>query len=191
MPATPRSRRVALLSVLVILAAPVPRARAAEFFVSPGGHDGDAGTLGSPFATIQRAQQAMRALKARGALEEPVTVTLRAGVCRLSEPLVFTPRDSGTSECPVTYRAADGETVVISGGRRLTGFSKAGELWTTMLPEVKAGKWTFNQLYVNGRRRTRARTPNLGSYFRIRSPLSDKQESRSRLSVSTVTSSTS
>ena len=178
MAATLRTRLVMLIRMVVGLVALCPCATAAEFFVSPRGDDRGTGTEGEPFATIQRAQRAVRDLKAAGRLTTPVTVTVRAGTYCLHEPLVFTPRDSGTVERPVTYRAASGETVVISGGKRLTGFTAKGKLWTTMLPEVKAGTWAFNQLYVNGRRRTRARTPNAGSYSRIRSPLSDKRESR-------------
>ena len=36
-----------------------------------------------------------------------------------------------------------------------------GRLWTTEVPEVKAGRWHFRQLYVGGRRAVRARTPNI------------------------------
>jgi hypothetical protein len=50
---------------------------------------------------------------------------------------------------------------VLSGGRTLTGW-KPGEngIWTLHLPEVAAGRWYFEQLFVNGRRATRARSPN-------------------------------
>src|SRR6185369_10105417 len=33
-------------------------------------------------------------------------------------------------------------------------------IWTTELPAVKAGPWYFRQLFINGKRATRARTPN-------------------------------
>src|SRR6478609_8437539 len=35
--------------------------RAADFFVAPNGNDGNPGTLANPFASIQRAQQAVAA----------------------------------------------------------------------------------------------------------------------------------
>ena len=33
-------------------------------------------------------------------------------------------------------------------------------IWKTLVPEVAAGRWYFEQLFVNGQRATRARTPN-------------------------------
>jgi len=49
----------ALLLLLPLLLATGPHARAAEFFVSPTGNDADPGTLDKPFATVQRAQDAV------------------------------------------------------------------------------------------------------------------------------------
>ncbi|HOK79163.1 MAG TPA: right-handed parallel beta-helix repeat-containing protein, partial [Verrucomicrobiota bacterium] len=39
-------------------------------------------------------------------------------------------------------------------------------LWQAEVPEVREGKWYFRQLFVNGKRKQRARTPNEG-YYRI------------------------
>ncbi len=58
--------------------------------------------------------------------------------------------------------AAPGEKPFISGGRKIDGWQKgAGEVWTTTVPQVRDGKWYFRQLFVNGHRAIRARTPNL------------------------------
>ena len=103
---------------------------------------------------------------------KPVTVYLRGGVYTLSAPLVFLPEDSGTAKCPITYAAYPGEKVVLSGGRAITGWKKAAEggqdnrpeLWTAEVPGVKEGEWYFHQLFVNGQRRQRARSPNTGFY---------------------------
>ena len=148
----------------------------ASLYVSPTGDDSNPGTMARPFATIARAQSAVRELKGGRGLTEPVVVNLRGGTYSLRAPLVFTPADSGRAGCPVTYRSHPGETAVISGGRRLKGFTKSGKLRTITLDDVKAGRWAFNQLYVNGRRRPRARTPNAGKYFRVHSHLGTKQE---------------
>ena len=43
---------------------------------------------------------------------------------------------------------------------RVTGFRRnPGGLWTVRIPDVAAGKWYFEQLWVNGRRAARAGTP--------------------------------
>jgi hypothetical protein len=72
----------------------------------------------------------------------------------IAEPVVFESQDSG-----VRYEAAVGSKVVISGGRRISGWKVGADgVWTA---EVEAGKM-FEALWVNGRRATRARTPNEG-----------------------------
>ncbi|MBQ7638967.1 MAG: right-handed parallel beta-helix repeat-containing protein [Clostridia bacterium] len=94
---------------------PVKRklADGADFYVSPDGNDENDGSFGSPFKTVERARDAVRALDKAG--KTGVTVALRAGEYRVSS-LVFTADDSGTRECPVTYCAyGDGETVLNGG----------------------------------------------------------------------------
>ncbi|HNT37335.1 MAG TPA: right-handed parallel beta-helix repeat-containing protein, partial [bacterium] len=117
------------------------------------------------------AQRAIRKLKGEGLLTEPVRVIVAQGDFKLSETLVFTPEDSGTKECPIIFEAAPGATPVFSGGRRIKGFKKDRKgIWKTTIPEVKRGEWYFEQLFVNGRRALRARTPNQ-SAFRMMQPL--------------------
>lgn len=134
---------------------------AADFHVSPTGRDDGPGTAARPFATLQRAQAAVRTLNHR----EPVTVWLHGGTYRLAAPLRFTPDDSGTLRAPVTYRAAPGERPVISGGRPVTGWRRQDDhLWVADVPWVKSLPQPFVQLFANGARRPRARTPNEGTY---------------------------
>jgi len=133
---------------------------AKEFHVAPGGGDENPGAQAAPFATIRRAQEAVRALGAKG-LAEDVTVVLGGGTYRLAEPLVFGPQDGGTAQHAVTYAAAEGETVTISGGRVVTGWKRsARDVWTARVPGVAGGTWYPRHLWVGGRRAVRARTPN-------------------------------
>jgi len=144
------------------------------FYVAPNGNDAWSGTRATPnakgtdgpFATIARARDAVRQLRAQGKLKRPVTVSIRGGTYFLKEPLVFTPEDSGTAECPVTYAAYRGEKPVISGGRRITGWKQTvvhgKPAWQADLPEVRRGEWYFRQLFVNGKRRPRPRVPKTG-----------------------------
>jgi len=73
-------------------------------FVSPRGSDDAPGTRAQPFATLVRARDAVRALKARGELSAPVEVLLRRGTCRMSEPLLLGLQDSGTEVCDSDMR---------------------------------------------------------------------------------------
>jgi hypothetical protein len=149
-------------------------------YVSVTGNDAWSGNLAEPnadrtdgpIATLAHARDAIRSMQSRQPLEQPVTVYLRGGVYRLGTTLVFQVQDSGTPKCPITYAAYPGEEVVLSGGRIITGWKKAisneqndhQELWTAEVPGVKDGKWYFHQLFVDGQRRQRARSPNTGFY---------------------------
>ncbi len=136
----------------------------AAFYVAPDGNDGNAGTREKPFATLARARDAVRESKKAG-LTKDITVLVRGGAYRLKEPLVFGPEDSGSEKHSITYAAYPGERPVLSGGRTIAGWRKgAGNLWVADIPEVKAGTWYFRQLFVNGRRAVRARSPNDGCF---------------------------
>ena len=131
-----------------------------DFFVATSGDDANAGTLAEPFATIDRARQAVRPLIAAG-LKSDVKIWIRQGVYRPNEPLKFGPEDSGDEQHGVTYAAYPGETVVISGGRPIVDWKPtASKIWTAIVPGAQDGQWPFRHLFVNGRRAVRARTPN-------------------------------
>ena len=143
---------------------------------APDGNDAWSGKLrgrnaagnDGPLATLAGARDALRRLKAHGPLDGPVTVSVAAGTYPLRETLVFEPQDSGTPMSPVVYQAAPGARPVFTGGRKVQGFVPVGGgRWQARLPEVQAGRWYFEDLYVNGRRAIRARSPN-DSYYYIR-----------------------
>ncbi|MCL4202531.1 MAG: right-handed parallel beta-helix repeat-containing protein [Pirellulaceae bacterium] len=147
-------------------------------YVDPGGDDAWSGTLAAPntgrtdgpVATVVQAQQIARGVNAEG-ITAPIIVLLREGTYWQNRPLVFTPEDSGTEACPVAYAAYPGERPVVSGGLPISGWKQDGHLWRTNVPPACTGAvGRFNQLFVNGQRRTRARTPNRGEFFRTDGP---------------------
>lgn len=114
---------------------------------------------------LRGAQLRLRELRSQGKLTVPIEVVLREGVYLISEPLRFTPEDSGTETSPITYRAATPGTVTLSGGRQIEGWRPEGNgVWCAEVPEVRAGKLYFRQLFVDGRRALRARSPNQGFF---------------------------
>lgn len=145
---------ILLLAVLSLLLA-LPAGAATRVYVSPQGKDTDPGTADKPLQTLAAAQQAVRRVKATAA--GPVEVILKAGTYTLSAPLVFTPEDSGTAAAPITWRAADGAKVMVSGGVPITGWQKRPDgLWAAPAP---AGR-DFRLLRVGDKWATRARHPN-------------------------------
>lgn len=88
----------------------------ATYHVSPTGNDADPGSRAKPFATLTRARDAVRQLKASGSQAEALSVTVHGGTYRLETSLVLGPEDSGTASAPVVWEAAPGEEVRLSGG---------------------------------------------------------------------------
>ena len=89
-------------------------------------------------------------------------VLIRQGFYELSEPLVFGPEDSGSEQFAITYAAQAGENVILSGGKKINGWKHGeGEIWMAAVPRVAEGKWYFRNLFVDGKRAVRARSPNL------------------------------
>ncbi len=158
----------------------------ADVYVSPAGNDAWSGRLPSPnaaktdgpVASLARARDVARELKKAGPVPRPITVDIRGGTYSLPEPFRLGPDDSGEKDAPIVFAARRGETPVFSGGRTIGGWTKGdGGIWRTEIPGVKAGQWYFHQLFVNGERRTRARTPNEG-YLRALGPLEKYSKDR-------------
>ncbi len=135
---------------------------APDFVVAPNGRDTNPGTAAAPFASLDRARQAVRELRAaQPGRTTPVRVELRDGWYTLPATLVFDPKDSGTAASPTVYAAAAGASPVLSGGRRLTGWTVRDGRWTLRLPD---GVAAFSQLFVNSQPRFRPRLPKTGYY---------------------------
>ena len=110
--------RVISWAVMFVLAA-FP-ALAAEFHVAAGGDDTHAGTASAPFASLERARDAVRALKEGEAFPEGgVTVWLHRGVYPRLAAFVLEERDGGASNARVVYRAVPGDDVRLIGGREI------------------------------------------------------------------------
>jgi hypothetical protein len=126
----------------------------ADFYVSAKGSDEWSGTLASPatgktdgpFATLERARDAVRDLKKSKSTD--IVVLVREGTYQLNSTVVFGLEDSGEGDSTITYAAYPGEKPVFSSGREIKGFRKVtGDL--PGLPEEALGKvWIAN---VSGR----------------------------------------
>ncbi len=121
-----------------------------------------------PLPSLTAARDAVRTWRAgEGKGEEKeVHVVIADGAYTVTEPITFEPQDGGKP--PVIYMAAPGAHPVISGGKRITGWKKLDDgLWAAEIPEVKEEKWYFQDLWINGRRATRARSPNTGYFHAV------------------------
>lgn len=149
-----------ILTALLIAAALVTGCSAPELniYVSPLGDDANPGTEQHPFASLTQAQKAVTA----AAGKSKITVFLRQGSYYLTDPVVFTPRQSGSARCPILYTVYPGEKVVVSGAAVLKNLQwqpyRDGIMQTPANLEIAP-----DQLYVNGQLQQLARYPNFDS----------------------------
>ncbi len=148
------------------------------YYVSPLGNDRNPGTELNSFKTLERARDAVRALQGR--MTDDIIVYMRGGEYPLCDTVIFDQRDSGTNGFYVIYKAYPGDTPIITGGQRISGWKPVahGVYKASLLgPQHPAScaqsgssqaiPLQFRQLYVNGHRAIRARTPNAGEYYQL------------------------
>lgn len=111
---------------------------AGEFYVATDGSDESPGTKSEPFATLERARDAVRALKQAGPLPfGGITVWVRRGEYFRARTFELTADDSGAQDAPISYRAYPGEEVRLAGGKVVTGFAPLTE--AAVLRRLPAG----------------------------------------------------
>ncbi len=117
----------------------------------------------------RRAQEEVRAYIKSGG-KGKVTVNFKAGTYRLKETLSYDKKDSAKG-VKTFYRASNSnETVVFTGAISVSGWEKLiRRLYVAGLNQTAVS--SFRQLYVNGDRMPRARTPDSPASFR---PLFEK-----------------
>lgn len=139
-----------------------------EWFVSENGNDAwsgqspevSANQQDGPFATLERARDAIRKARAMGDAGAQ-TVNVRKGTYRLKEAFRLEAQDSGDKEHPVLWKAYKDEKPILTGAFPVKG-------WTTWKGEIKSAplgnavqlKPGVRQLLLGGKRQTLARYPN-------------------------------
>ncbi len=140
-------------------------ASALDIHVAPTGHNNNPGTISKPMASLAGARDRIRQLRTLDLLNETVRVIVAQGTYFMTEPLALTEQDSGTEQTPVTFMANATQKATFVGGIQIDHWEKVSEtLWKTCVPEVPRYGLYFEQLYVNGQRATRAKSPNQGFY---------------------------
>ena len=160
---------IALTSAAAVFAADGAHGLKATFYVAPDGSDAWSGTLAAanaektdgPFATLEKAQDALRPIARKGQ-KTPLVVLVRGGKYFLERTFTLGPKDAGTRQAPVVFAAYPGEKPVVSGGRRVVGWQPYKDrIFVCDLPGSKGGKWKFRRLFADGQPCVRARWPKI------------------------------
>ncbi|SFO64288.1 right-handed parallel beta-helix repeat-containing protein [Prevotella sp. tf2-5] len=140
-------RKITIILLGLLMRGVSTYASPSDFYVTPDSSLTDA---------VRKARE-MRRLGQGG----PVTIHLSKGVYRLYEPLRLRPEDSGLT--------IEGTDAVISGGIKILEWKRQGKLLVADVPDFNGRPIDFRQLWVNGKKATRARdVSDFEKMFRIR-----------------------
>jgi len=133
---------ICFLALIAALLAATGAARAATYYVSTAGSDTNAGTEQLPWKTIQQAANVMQAGD---------TVIVAGGMYREG----ITPKNSGSSGMYISYKARNGENVIIAGSDVVTGWSvDQGYIYKANVAVEP------DAVFEDGKPLMKARTPN-------------------------------
>ena len=139
-----------LVFVLIASVLPTWASAAMNFYVAVNGNDAwsgrraapNRGKTDGPFATLEKARDAVRQLKGRDRMPTSgVTVWVRGGAYKVTQTFKLEAMDSGSEKSPIVYRAFKGEKPIFTGGIRVTGFQPVRDpAILARLPEESRGK---------------------------------------------------
>jgi len=119
------------------------------YYVSPTGNDANPGTMSAPFLTLTKARDVVRTVNA--SMTEDIHVYLRGGTYNLTSTIVFGTQDSGASGHRIFYQAYPGETPILNGATKVTGWTvSSGSVYKASLSRTTK----LRNLYVNDARAT-------------------------------------
>jgi len=114
------------------------------YYVAPTGSDANPGTVGAPFQTVTKARDVVRTINSN--MTQDIYVYLRGGSYPISSTISFGPTDSGTNGHRINYDAFPGETPVLTGSTRVTGWTlSSGNIYKASLNRSTK----LRNLYVN------------------------------------------
>lgn len=138
------------------------------FYVSTSGNDNNIGTINQPFKSIQGALKKIGELRSFGKLTGDVKIIVKNGEYRLEAPVLITTKEWDGKNL-LSIEGENNKLPVLSGGIKLKKFEKINDnLWKIDLTSVIDENLgiQIQQLYVNSKRALRARTPNLGNFYK-------------------------
>lgn len=126
-------------------------------YVAPKGNGN--GTKKSP-TSLEQAISMLPQLKMKNK-KGSITILLKNGTYELNVPIHITPENGGTKDLKIIFKGDSHTNTIISGGRSIT---LTGEkiVSADLSALLKGKEGMLQDIYINGKRAIRARTPNSG-----------------------------
>lgn len=136
-----------------------------RIYVAVSGNDSNSGAKEQPLASLHGAVDKLREIRKNHGINDTIEVIIGDGEYFMTEKLMLYSHDSGKEGAPVIFEAEKGARPIFYGGKEISGFEEINEnLWRAKVPETETYGCIFEQLYVNGKRAIRAKSPNNGFY---------------------------
>jgi hypothetical protein len=155
------------LGMSLALTVLAPAVAGFTFHVATNGADANPGTASRPFATLERARDAVRALRGEGKpISGTLTVVVHPGIYEFTKPLDFSAEDSGTPKAPVIWRSTRPGEARLVGGRFVTHWEAVTDsrLLERIDPAARGNLWEAD-LRAQGilKERQPANPPGIGA----------------------------
>ena len=134
--------------------------------VSTTGCDATAdGSVAKPYYSLQSAIDKASSISGT----DTMYIEVESGEYRVSKAIEI----ADSPKSPLVIRCSDKQGAVMNGGEKIGGWKNAGNgLWCAEVDATKMYGFTFEQMYVNGRRAIRARTPD-NEWFEVKGSQED------------------
>lgn len=152
------------------------------FYLATNGKDTNSGTMDSPFATVTGALEHIQTLRNKGEISGNVELIIQQGEYRLTSSIILS-NSMWDGKDTLFIRGQEGNIPIIKGSLNIGRFEKMSDnLWKVAVPESSYyGKQNIQQLFVNGKRAIRARTPDSGTMFKTEKVLETKLDSNNNI----------
>ena len=138
-----------------------------QVYVSTSGDDSNPGTYDKPFKSLNGAIEYITTQKEKKLIKSDVEIVLKGGMYYLNKPILITNKNwAGVNTLYI--KGEKNTTPIIKGGITLGRFEKvSNNLWKMDVSDIlKKENISIDQLFVNGKKAIKARTPNLGELFK-------------------------
>ena len=154
---------------ILLFSLPINKTIAQTIYVSKQGNDNNSGSYDMPLESLDIAVKKVSSNKEQNNQKGNARIIIKEGTFYLNKPLVITKEEWGGTN-RLIIEGEEKTMPVFKGSIHLNKFEKVTDnLWRTNIYDIlKDNKIEIQQLFINGKRAVRARTPNLGDFYQTK-----------------------